>query len=70
LRSSNETREKIKKSMPEFAEINNPLDLIGDATSERFAGALDAVLCDKNTDIAAVFLWTLGFRLTKKSLMS
>jgi len=63
---SSETREKIKKSMPEFAEINNPLDLIGDATSDRFAAALDAVLLDKNTDIAAVFLWTLGISLDEK----
>jgi len=60
---SGETKKKIKSVMPDFSEINNPLDLIGDATSERFAAAIDAVLKDKNVDGIAVFLWHLGISL-------
>ncbi len=63
---SGKTKERIKAVMPDFAEINNPLDLIGDADSSRFEAALDAVLSDKNVDIAAVFLWTLGISLDEK----
>lgn len=63
---SDATKAKVKAVMPEFSEINNPLDLIGDATSERFKTALSAVLGDKNVDAAAVFLWALGISLDNK----
>ncbi|VVB60954.1 Acetate--CoA ligase [ADP-forming] I [uncultured archaeon] len=63
---SQETIRKIKAVMPEFCGISNPLDLIGDATSERFRVALDAVLGDENVDAVVVFLWPLGISLEGK----
>lgn len=57
------TVEGIKKAMPDFAEINNPLDLIGDATKERFEAAIRAVQNDENVDAIAVYLWPLGISL-------
>ncbi len=63
---SDATKAKVKAVMPEFSEINNPLDLIGDATSDRFKTALGAVLSDKNVDAAVVFLWPLGISLDNK----
>ncbi|NOQ56052.1 MAG: CoA-binding protein [Nanohaloarchaea archaeon] len=55
--------EIIKKTMPRFAGVHNPLDLIGDATEERFDVALSALSKDKNVDIIVVFLWALGTTL-------
>lgn len=60
---SGATKRKVKSLMPDFSEINNPLDLIGDATSERFETALDAVINDENVDGIAVFVWHLGISL-------
>ncbi|MBU4299899.1 MAG: CoA-binding protein [Nanoarchaeota archaeon] len=60
---SDATRHKVKSVMPDFSEINNPLDLIGDAASERFEAALDAVIKDENVDGIAVFVWHLGISL-------
>ncbi len=53
----------IKKAMPEFAGVHNPLDLIGDATEERFRVALESCIKDKNVDIVVVFIWALGTTL-------
>lgn len=60
---SDATKRKVKAVMPDFSEIHNPLDLIGDATSERFEAALDAVINDENVDGIAVFVWHLGISL-------
>jgi len=54
---------EIKKTMPEFAGVHNPLDLIGDATEERFEVALENCIKDKNVDIVVVFIWALGTTL-------
>ncbi len=63
---SQETIRKVKSVMPEFSGLSNPLDLIGDATSQRFKVALDAVLADENVDAVVVFLWPLGISLEAK----
>lgn len=44
---SNETINKIKAAVPEHVPIKNPLDVTGDATTERYAAVLDAVMADK-----------------------
>ncbi len=45
------TKTKIKKFMPAFANIGNPLDLMGDVTNERYKLALEACLDDTNIDL-------------------
>ncbi|MCK5593802.1 MAG: CoA-binding protein [Candidatus Aenigmarchaeota archaeon] len=60
---SHSSVEKIKKVMPGFAGVHNPLDLIGDATEERFERALATLIKDKNVDIIVVFIWALGTTL-------
>ncbi len=47
---SENTITKLREAMPEHAVIGNPLDLTGDATSERYAIALKAVMEDENVD--------------------
>jgi acetate---CoA ligase (ADP-forming) len=42
---SSETKEKLKKVLPEMASVRNPIDVIGDATLERYRSVLD-ILCD------------------------
>lgn len=45
---SNDTIKSLKKFLPEYASTNNPVDLTGDANTERYEKALKAVLNDKN----------------------
>jgi acetyltransferase len=48
------TTEALKKGLPPAANINNPIDIIGDAKEERYVLALENVLSDKNVDCAIV----------------
>ena len=50
---SDETKKKLKRALPRTANINNPVDVIGDARADRYEAALSAVLNDENVD--AVF---------------
>jgi acetyltransferase len=50
------TVEKLKQSLPPTASFNNPIDVIGDATHERYEAALRDVLADDNVDAAVVIL--------------
>ena len=45
-----ESKDKLKKILPEFAQVHNPLDLIGDADSKRYEDALNVLVKDKNVD--------------------
>lgn len=45
-----ETKEKLEKGLPETANVKNPVDVLGDASPDRFAFALDTVLQDPNVD--------------------
>ena len=45
-----ETRQKLKDGLPETASVKNPVDVLGDASPERYAFALDTVLEDPNVD--------------------
>ena len=45
------TIEKLKEKMPPLVNIGNPMDLIGDATNERYVLSINASLKDPNVDI-------------------
>ncbi len=47
---SEASKSKIKKSVPNYISINNPLDLTGDADSQRYKLAIETCLKDKNID--------------------
>ena len=48
------TTENLKKGLPLTANINNPVDVIGDAKEDRYTLALKSVLDDENVDGAIV----------------
>jgi acetyltransferase len=47
---SPETTKALKKSLPRMANINNPVDLIGDARADRYDVALSSLSHDENID--------------------
>lgn len=51
-----ETTAKLKAALPAAANIKNPVDVIGDARSDRYMAAMDAVLADENVDQMLVIL--------------
>jgi len=51
-----ETTAKLHAGLPATANIKNPVDVIGDARSDRYNAALEAVLADPNVDQALVIL--------------
>ncbi len=50
------TMAKLRQTLPDTANVKNPVDVIGDARAERYMGALEAVLGDPNIDEALVIL--------------
>ena len=40
----------LKKVLPEYGNVRNPLDLVGDADQERYRGALEVLIKDKGVD--------------------
>ncbi len=55
-RFSAETTAKLDESLPAAANKKNPVDVIGDARSDRYEAAVSAVLNDENVDQALVIL--------------
>ena len=53
---SEETTAALKASLPPTANIQNPVDVIGDATHERYESALKTVMQDPDVDGAIVLL--------------
>jgi len=53
---SDETKQKLKQVLPATASINNPVDVIGDATHQRYEAAIRHILMDENVDGAIVIL--------------
>ncbi len=47
---SKKSMRKLEKVLPEYANISNPLDLVGDAGPERYRAALEVALEDDNVD--------------------
>ena len=50
------TTAALSASLPAAANLNNPVDVIGDARADRYTAALEAVLDDPNVDQALVIL--------------
>jgi acetyl coenzyme A synthetase (ADP forming)-like protein len=53
---SDETKKQLREKLPSYVNIANPLDLAGDADSERYALALSLLLNDNNVDSIIVIL--------------
>jgi len=53
---SEETVEVLKSHLPLTANVNNPVDVIGDAAQDRYENALTAVIRDEGVDGALVIL--------------
>ena len=51
-----ETIEALASHLPSTANLHNPVDIIGDASIDRYANALSAVICDEGVDGALVIL--------------
>ena len=47
---SKKTIAEIKKKVPPYAVVKNPIDLVGDADTARYAAAINGVLNDRNID--------------------
>ena len=47
---SEETREKLNATLPAYWSKGNPIDVLGDADSERYAAAIKACLDDRSVD--------------------
>lgn len=55
-RFNEETVEALKSHLPLAANVNNPVDVIGDAAQDRYENALTAVIKDEGVDGALVIL--------------
>jgi len=55
-RFNEETTLSLKRSLPTTANINNPVDVIGDARADRYVAAISAVFKDDNVDGVFVIL--------------
>jgi acetyltransferase len=53
---SDDTVETLASHLPSTANLNNPVDIIGDAAQERYQHALQAVIRDEGVDGALVIL--------------
>ncbi len=53
---SEQTKQNLKQQLPPTASIRNPVDVIGDATHQRYEAAISHVLMDDNVDGAIVIL--------------
>ncbi|MCK4678191.1 MAG: bifunctional acetate--CoA ligase family protein/GNAT family N-acetyltransferase [Bacteroidales bacterium] len=53
---SDDTMQKLNDYLPPFWSHSNPVDVLGDATPERFAVATEIVLKDENVDAVLVVL--------------
>ena len=55
-RFSEATTKVLKKALPNTANLHNPVDVIGDATADRYEAAMEAALQDENVDGLFVIL--------------
>jgi acetyltransferase len=53
---SEETMDRLNACLPPFWSHNNPVDILGDATPERYLKTVDAILQDPNSDGLLVIL--------------
>lgn len=50
------TKARLRKFLPKNAGLHNPIDVLGDALSDRYGEAIDAVLGQNNVDAVIVIL--------------
>ena len=50
------TKKRLTALFPKICSINNPMDLVGDATDERYKIAIDAAIRDPNIDVILTVL--------------
>lgn len=50
------SKEKLKKDLPIYANVNNPIDILGDALLDRYEKAIKIALEDVNVDTLLVIL--------------
>lgn len=65
---SPDTEKKLRKILPKYANIHNPLDLIGDADHKRYEKALDILIKDKNVSGLLIITLLQTVSLTPKVL--
>lgn len=53
---SDETKQKLREHLPPTAAVNNPVDVIGDATHERYEAAIKTTIADDDVSGAIVIL--------------
>jgi len=53
---SDETKQNLRENLPPTASVQNPVDVIGDATHDRYEAAIRHILADENVDGAIVIL--------------
>ncbi len=53
---SKETKKELRKQLPQIINIENPLDLVGDATSGRYKLCIDVCMKDKNVDVLLIIV--------------
>jgi acetyltransferase len=53
---SDSTKEKIRGALPPSASLRNPIDVIGDARSDRYGAVLRTALADDQVDMGLVIL--------------
>ncbi len=51
---SEETKRRLKESLPPAASVNNPVDVLGDAPVERYEKAIEEVIKDEDVDAIIV----------------
>ncbi len=50
------TKKELRKKLPSIINISNPMDLVGDATTERYKICIDTCMRDKNVDALIVIV--------------
>ena len=58
---TDETLENLREGLPEMANVQNPVDVIGDAGPDRYRFGLETVMADPNVDMAVVLLCATAF---------
>lgn len=55
-RFNRQSKEYFKQNLPAESSFYNPVDLLGDASHERYRLAMETILADENTDTALILL--------------
>ncbi|MFA6185300.1 MAG: acetate--CoA ligase family protein [Candidatus Shapirobacteria bacterium] len=56
VKLSEETKNNLKQNLPEAANVNNPIDVLGDAKADRYRAAMETVIKDEKVDSVVVIL--------------